>query len=231
MASKKQSRFLKQQKLVLGIGIAVVVAILGYLSSVLVTDAPLGAFSEGEHYYLLENPRRIRGDKIEIMEFFSYGCIHCYNFDEDLADWVDENQDKITFVRTPVLANESWRILGRTYYTFQELDLLEQNHTRLFREVHDVRRNLNSVDKLAKFFSDDNITADEFAAAYHSMNVSRNFNRAEQLARRFKIASVPNLVVNGKYLVKASGSVGLTRMLDVMDHLIEKEISTSATLN
>ncbi len=83
-----------QQKIAVGAVAVIVIALIGYFSTLVVKDLPiLGNFVEGEHYTLLEKPRRIRGEKIEVMEFFSYGCIHCYNFDPDLTDWVEANSD------------------------------------------------------------------------------------------------------------------------------------------
>ncbi len=226
--ARRESRFLKQQKMAVAVAVAIVVVIMIYLSTLLVSDIPGGEFVEGEHYTLLENPRRIRGDRIEIMEFFSYGCIHCYNFDDDLEDWVEAHQDRITFVRTPVLANELWRHYGRAYYALEELGILEKNHVRMFREVHDGRKILGSAEKLAELLASVEITEEAITTAYGSTQVNQKIARADSLARRFKIATVPNIVVNGKYLVKSTRSVGLVRMLDVMDYLIEKETSPQA---
>lgn len=221
MASKKQSRFLLQQKVILGTVATLILLGLGYVSTIVVSDTASGEFVEGEHYYILDNPRRLRGDKIEIMEFFSYACAHCYNFDDDLSKWVDARREKITFIRSPVVSSKLWRLYAQTYYTMQTMGSLEQNHTRLFDGIHQANRILRSVDNLAALLAEDN--PQEFIAAFNSPVVTRKVNAADKMARRFKIASVPNIVVNGKYLVKSSSRVGLSRMLDVMDYLIEKE--------
>ncbi|HIG41851.1 MAG: thiol:disulfide interchange protein DsbA/DsbL [bacterium] len=226
--ARRESRFLKQQKMAVGVALVIILGVMVYLSTLLVSDVPGGEFVEGEHYTLLENPRRIRGDKIEIMEFFSYGCIHCYNFDDDLADWVEAHEDTITFIRTPVLANELWRNYGRAYYAMEELGMLEENHARLFREVHDGRKILGSADKLASLLASGDVSQESIATAYSSTIVNQKIARADSLSRRFKIATVPNVVVNGKYLVKSTREVGLARMLDVMDYLIEKETQPEA---
>lgn len=220
----RQSRFLRQQKIAAGFGFAIILAIVIYLASILITDIPIAGFVEGEHYYLIENPRRIRGDKTEIMEFFSYGCVHCYNLDDDLSDWVEVKGSQINFIRTPLISSELWRNYGRTYYTLQALDMLEKSHVRLFREIHGLRRNLDTREKITDLvLKGSDVSADEFKRVFNSPEVNQKVSRASQLARRFKIASVPNMIVNGKYLVRAGGTVGLSRMLDVMDYLIEKE--------
>jgi len=226
--SAKQSRFLRKQKIAVGVGAGVVVLILVYLSTLLIKETPfIDGFKEGQHYFLLENPRRIRGDKIEVMEFFSYGCIHCYNLEDELTDWIEDRKDSVNFVRVPAIANEQWRTFGRAYYTMQSEQLLAANHKRVFREIHDVKRNLNSAESFAEFLvpDKDSEKRDSFIKTFNSLPITQKIERGDQLARRFRIASVPNLVVNGKYLVRASSGVGLSRMLDVVDHLIELENS------
>jgi thiol:disulfide interchange protein DsbA len=226
--ARKESRFLKQQKIGVGIAIVIIAGIILSLATLLITDVPSGEFVEGEHYTLLETPRRIRGDKIEVMEFFSYGCIHCYNLDDDLEDWVEDHQDRITFVRTPVVTNPLWQNYGRAYYAMIELGMLEQNHVRLFRELHDGKKVLSSASSLGELLASGEVTQQSFETAYASFAVNQQIARADVLARRFKIASVPGLVVNGKYLVKSSRTIGLGRMLDVVDYLINKETQPAA---
>ena len=228
MANKKQSRRIHQQKVILGAVVAVIAGVLLYLSSLVVKDAPLGEYVEGTHYYLLENPRRLRGEKVEIMEFFSYGCVHCYNFDDDLSAWVEAREDKITFLRSPAISNEAWRILGRAYYTLEELDLLGSLHSQMFYEIHEARRNITSAEQLSNLLLKEDSARQQFLEVFKSVEVTQKVNRADELARRFKVATVPNIIVNGKYLVQAGNGIGLTRMLDVMDHLIEKETKTKA---
>ncbi|MEX2489169.1 MAG: thiol:disulfide interchange protein DsbA/DsbL [Pseudomonadales bacterium] len=224
MAKKRRSAFLRRQKIALGTVAAVILGIVAWLAMIVIRDAPMGEFEPGEHYTVLEDPRRIRGDKIEIMEFFSYGCIHCYNFDPDLEDWVAEQGDTIDFVRTPAFASEQWRLLGRTYYAMQELDILEENHYRLFRSIHDGGMSLSSANQLARWIDGNGATAEEFRSAYNSPAVDTRVRSADQLGRRMKVSSVPTIIVNGKYRVGMTRTVGPSRMLEVMDHLVDKEL-------
>ncbi|MBV1877813.1 MAG: thiol:disulfide interchange protein DsbA/DsbL [Pseudomonadales bacterium] len=224
--SKKQSRLLMQQKLALGSLITLVAGILIYFTIIIETTGPAGAFVEGEHYFLLDTPRRIHTDKIEIMEFFSYGCIHCFNFDDELTEWVQTNETRINFVRNPLVANESWRILGQAYYTMEELGDLNVNHNKLFQELHVARRVLSSGMALAGFLTNNAESKATFISTFNSSSVTAKVNRADALARRFKISSVPNIVVNGKYLVKATRDITFSGMLEVMDFLVQKELQS-----
>ena len=100
--SRKQSRFLKQQKIVFIVAAILFLAIIGYVSIVVLKDAvPFGNYVAGEQYTMLENPRRVRGNRIEVIEFFSYACPYCYRLEPELVAWVDENQDRINLYAVP----------------------------------------------------------------------------------------------------------------------------------
>lgn len=224
----RRAKMIQQQKIIVGaIGI-LVLGILGYLTTIVLTEASVDEFVEGEHYTLIDDPRRIRGDKIEVMEFFSYGCIHCYNFDEEMKGWASARAEKVQFVQTPAVANEVWRNYGRAFYAMEALGLLEDNHTLMFRQVHDARRNLQTPQDFAEVLATGNISESQFVSAFTAATTEQKLARADQLARRFRVSTVPSIVVQGKYLIRVTGSVGFSRMLDVADYLIEKETAPAA---
>ena len=225
----RRKKFLQQQKLFLG-GLGLVVAAIAiYFTTVVVTDSSNDNFEEGEHYVVLPEARRVRGSKVEVMEFFSYGCIHCYNFDDEIHDWAEARTDRVNFVQTPAVANQQWRNLGRAFYAMEELGILDQGHTLMFRQIHDARRNFRDVDDFASVLSLDGVTEAQFIEAFESSSVTQKISRADRLARQGGIASTPSLVVAGKYLIRVGGSIGFTRMLDVADFLVEKELAERAS--
>lgn len=220
--AKRKNRFLLWQKLTVG-GIAVLsLGVFGFLYTLVLTDAPRGEFVEGQHYLLIEEPRRVRGEAIEVMEFFSYACIHCYNFDPDLNAWARENADQVNFVRTPAIANATWRLLGRTYYALEQMDLLDTHHAAVFRAIHDRGERLDSINRIVDFMGDRGVDESEFRSVFNSPRIDRKIEQADQMARRMRVASVPTIVVDGKYLVRTTSTVGPSRMLEVMDHLVGK---------
>ena len=110
--AKRSSFLLKQKLAALSIALAALGSLLYLLVLSTTDESALGIFTEGKHYSVVESPRRIRGERVEVMEFFSYGCIHCYNFDDTLADWVNDRKDQVRFIRSPLVGNENWRLLG-----------------------------------------------------------------------------------------------------------------------
>ena len=220
---KKQSKFLIQQKIGLNIFAITLVGIAIYLGIKTFEDSPLGEFVEGEHYQLLDNPRRVRSDKVEVMEFFSYGCVHCFDFEAMLSEWANAKKDSINFIRTPAIASDYWRALGRAFFALDQMELIEDHHMTIFRAIHQSRQDLSNAELLFDFMEENGVSRENFASIYRSSQVNTAMNQADQMARRLKVASVPTIVVQGKYLIRTTRSVGPSRMLDVMDYLIAKE--------
>lgn len=227
--AKKKDRSLLVQKIAVGVAAAIIVGLFGYFYSRVLTEAPHGEFVEGEHYTLVDNPRRIHGDKVQVMEFFSYACPHCYSFDPKLNEWVEQNKAHIDFVRTPAVGSNLWRMYAKTYYAMQALGILGTDHEKLFNAIHGIGQNLDSVDSLAAWFAQNGTTDAAFRSMFDAEGVNENVESADELARRYKIASVPSIVINGKYLVVATQEIGPSRMLDVMDYLVKKEEANSMT--
>ena len=221
--AKKQSKFLVKQKVGLGVFTITLIGIAIYLGVKTLEDSPGGEFVAGEHYQLLENPRRIRSDKIEVMEFFSYGCVHCFDFEPMLSEWVNSKTKDINFVRVPAVANEYWRVLGRAYFALEQMGILEKEHMAMFKAVHMSKRDISNAEALFDFVQENGVDRGKFASAYQSSEASNAMNQADQMARRLKVASVPTIIIQGKYLVRTTRSVGQSRMLDVMDYLIARE--------
>jgi len=216
---------LVQQKIAAASLSGVVLAAAAYLFWMTIDDAPQGEFIEGEHYLLIENPRRIRSDQIEVMEFFGYACVHCYNFDPILADWVQEKSGSIKFIQTPAISSEYWRLLGQNFLTYQELGEQDKYHTPFFRAIHSGGRAFSDEESLSAFYEQLGGDKQTYINAFNSVGVASELSKADNMARRLKVAMVPSIVIQGKYLVRTSGSVGPKRMLDVMDYLVEKELA------
>ncbi|MFK7913088.1 MAG: thiol:disulfide interchange protein DsbA/DsbL [Pseudomonadales bacterium] len=197
----------------------VVVGGYGLLYSAGVTD---GEFAEGTHYELLEDaPRRRPGAPMVVTEYFSWGCIHCRNFDPMLDEWQTTLAADAAFERAPVSFSPMFALLAQTYIALEEQGALEQNHGRFFRAIHDNRRQFLSVDQLADFVDGNGISKADFLSAYNSTAVRRRLSEIEAGARQASIRSVPALVVAGKYRINMD--IGRKQALAVADHLLQLE--------
>ena len=206
--------------------IAVLLAVYGMLYSSGVTE---GTFTEGEHYSRIDAGVRTRpGDPIEVIEFFSFGCVHCKNFDPLIEDWqAAQSPEMVSFRRQPVSFSPSWAILGQTFLTLQDLGIEEENHTRLFNAIHDQGKQFLSVEMIADFIDGHGATKEEFLRSFNSPKVRRGAGEFESIQTRYAVQGVPTITVAGKYMVKME--VGRKIALDVVDHLVALERSESST--
>lgn len=207
---------------IFGVIIAIGVALVGlgiYLSSGLAQNATP---TEGEDYALIENADRIRiGDPINVYEFFSYGCVHCRNFDPELEEWLVTTEEDVAFSRKPAAFSRTWTLLGQGYLALEQADALEGNHAKLFSAVHDFGKTFRSGQEIADYLDSETLPAAEFMRAFNSPKVRRKLSQAETDSRRYNVQSVPTMIVAGKYAVDMGN--GMQRAFEVVDYLIGQE--------
>ena len=227
----KKSRFLRQQKVFAALLGIIAIGILITLFWQTLQTGSNSQFIEGRDYTLLEKPRRIRGERIELIEFFSYACVHCYRLEPILEDWIPNQKDEIEFVQIPAVMSSYWSILGKHYYTLKRLEKLDSHHIGIFNAIHSSGRIFDSEEKLFDFVKTTNIEFGSYEETYRSIEVKSDIQRANQMARRLKIAAVPTFVVQGKYVVKTGRDISLRRAKQVVEFLIDKELKHKQEAN
>ena len=176
----------------------------------------------GTDFELIENADRPRSKgPIEVAEFFSYGCIHCKNFDPEFAAWAASASEDVLVERRPATFSPSWTLLGQAYLALEYANAIEGNHERLFSAVHDARKRFSSGRDIAEHLDSPQLSANDFMRAFNSSSVSRKLSRAADDTSRYQIGSVPTLVVAGKYRVSMNN--GTQRALQVADWLVKQE--------
>ena len=223
MTSRKERQVIRTRNYIIAVVVAVVVIVLGY-GTLYSTGIGEGEYQAGTHYELIENAKGRRpGEPIQVREFFSYGCIHCRNFDPMIEEWQETLPDDVEFERVPVVFSPVWALLGRTYATLEELGALERNHDRLFRAIHDNGRQFLSAEMIADFVDGYGVTREEFLRTFESPAVRQRMRQAERDQIDLGIRAVPTLVVDDKYRIGME--VGRKVALDVVDHIIAMERS------
>jgi thiol:disulfide interchange protein DsbA len=182
-------------------------------------------FQPGTHYQRFPSAQGTSSspDMIEVAEIFWYGCPHCYTFDPYLEDWRQNIPEDVSFVRIPAVWNALLQIHARAFYAARALNVSDQLHTAFFREIHINRNGLDSQDALADFFAGHGVDPDEFNAAFESFAVNNFMNRADDLSRRYRVGSVPTVVVNGKYTTDAGMAGSYEDLMELIDELIAME--------
>ncbi len=184
-----------------------------------------GRFQLGTHYQRLPAAQGTSSspDLIEVAEIFWYGCPHCYEFEPYLENWREDLPDDVSFVRIPAVWNSLLQTHARAFYSAEALGVVAELHMPIFREIHDNRNYLDSQEALTGFFGRYGVEADMFTAAFESFAVNTRLNRADELSRRYRIASVPTVVVNGKYTTDAGMAGGYDELMELIDELVAME--------
>ncbi|MDR3214138.1 MAG: thiol:disulfide interchange protein DsbA/DsbL [Azoarcus sp.] len=164
-------------------------------------------------------------DKIEVIEFFYYGCPHCREFDPMLQEWLKKLPSDAVFTRVPAIWSErDTRRLGeaRLYYTILDSKLLDVLHKKAFIAIQNERLNPGSEDEVLAWAEKQGVDAKAFMSVYKSFGVQTQVRRALQLTRAYKIEGVPTLAVGGRFVTSASLTGGHQAVLDELSSLIAR---------
>jgi thiol:disulfide interchange protein DsbA len=186
------------------------------------------AYVEGKHYKRIDQDKAIDGDNIEVLEFFWYGCPHCYSFEPFISKWKKNKPANVEFVRVPATFQPLWTLHARAYYAFQMLGVGEKIHPKFFSEIHNKKNYMKTFDALAIFAQENGVDRTEFIDAMNSFTVESSARKAQKLVNSYKLSGVPAIAVNGKYMVSASMAGSYENMIRIMNFLIQKETAKAA---
>jgi thiol:disulfide interchange protein DsbA len=184
----------------------------------------------GTNYALLPNPQptNVKPGKVEVSEVFWYGCGHCYALDPMLESWKQNKAAYIEFVRIPVVWGPVHQQHARLYYTLQALNRADL-HPKVFDAIHKDRNFLAAqTDEEARalhlaFFKAHGTSEKDFNAAYDSMTMATNLQRAQEATNRYGVTSVPLMIVNGKYTTDAGMAGGNGTLMSLINDLAASE--------
>ncbi len=181
----------------------------------------------GEGYELVSPPQPTSDpSKVEVIEFFWYGCPHCYHFEPDLNAWLKTKPDNVVFIRQPAVFNAHWAAHAKAFFTAEALGVLDKMHADFYDAIQNKKMALESEADLAKFFAEHGVKEADFHKAYKSFAVDTKMRQAENMAARYGVTGTPSLIVNGKYRVSGSQAKTFANMIEVTKSLIAQE-STS----
>lgn len=183
-------------------------------------------FQEGVHYRELKpaQAKSTATEKAEVIEFFWYGCPHCFDFEPYITDWADaRNPEDATFVRIHATWRPQIRPHARAYFAADELGVLDRLHQTIFDAIHVDGQALGSEDELAEFFSKHGIDDDEFRDVYNSPEIDARMEHAQELAQRYGVTNVPTVVVNGRYVSSSGMAGGHENLIAVVRELLSAE--------
>jgi thiol:disulfide interchange protein DsbA len=184
-------------------------------------------FREGTDYQRLPSSvSTSTANKIEVVEFFWYGCSHCYNLEPVIEAWLTHKPENVEFLRIPAVLGRNWEPHARTFYAAQLLGVEDKIHKSLMDAFHVQKRSLSNEAQIADFFAEHGINKETFLKAYNSFDVELQLRRSQQLVQRLGIDGVPTIIVNGKYLTNGTMAGSTARIFEIVDYLVNKESNT-----
>jgi thiol:disulfide interchange protein DsbA len=182
-------------------------------------------FQEGVHYERLPVAMETRDpSKVEVVEVFSYACIHCKNFQPVIDAWHADVPADVDFYRLPAAFDATWARLAQAYYAAEALEVTDAVHELIFSGIHD--RNINLADpiQLAALFKDAaGVEPDAFNQVFNSFSVRSRVQQADARTRAYRVTGTPTLVVDGQFRIDVRMAGSSAGMVDVVDHLIERQ--------
>jgi thiol:disulfide interchange protein DsbA len=200
-----------------------------FLTPAIVALAPVPAAAqqalvEGQQYLRLKNPQPVdTGKKIEVIEFFSYGCPHCKDLDPELVAWQKTLPADVDFRRVPIdFGREQWAVLAKAYYTLEALGVEARLTPEVFDALHGKGVKLYDEKTFFDWAASKGLDRKKVEETYNSFGVSSKFNRARQVAKSYNVQSVPMVVVDGKFVTESSKIGTHAAMPGAINQLIAK---------
>jgi thiol:disulfide interchange protein DsbA len=189
------------------------------------------AVTAGRDYNVLTSPQPTDSDGVEVLEFFAYGCIHCFNLEPALTPWTKRIAKDVKFRRVPT----PFKIHGvdspPIYYTLEAMGLLDALHMKIFEAIHQDNAILGNPNVFAQWLAKNGVDVKKYQEVEKSFSVQSKVSRAAMLTSSYKIESTPTLAVAGRFTAvsPADAGGGTPRLFQVVDSLIASSRQGKAT--
>ncbi len=184
---------------------------------------PLAAAAQPFQYGEINPPQPVETKgKIEVIEFFWYGCPHCYTLEPHIEAWVKTLPPDVEFRRVPAVFSQRWGHDAAIYYTLEALGLVEKLHRPLFDAIHKNNLRTDSEPALSEWLQKQGVDPKKFMDTLKSFGVQSKTRRAVQQTIAYKIDGTPAMAVAGRYTVSAEQGRTQQGMLKAVDTLVAK---------
>ena len=193
------------------------------LFAVLVFTPAMARAQARPAYTELNPPLQVEAaGKIEVLEFFWYGCIHCYNFEPVIEAWVKKLPPDVQFRRVPAVFNERWAHDAAIFYTFEALGVFDKVHRAFYDAIHRERLRSDNPKALAEWLQKQGLDEKKFVETMKSFGVQSKTKRAAIMTNAYKIDGTPAMAVHGRYTISAEQGRSFEGMLQTVSALVEQ---------
>ena len=182
-----------------------------------------GKIEEGFDYRVLPiaQPVASKG-KVEVIEFFWYGCPHCYDFEPEISAWVKRQGKDVTFRRVPVAFRDDLLPHTQLFYALEAMGKADALNEKVMFAIHKQNKKLLTESEIADWVASQGIDRNTFLATYRSFAVVSKAKASNTIAEAYRIDGVPTVVIQGKYMTSPSIATSKAKAIAVMDYLVEK---------
>ena len=178
---------------------------------------------EGRQYTKVESPQPPAAPgKVEVLEFFSYACPHCNEFEPTVESWAKRLPGDVAFKRVPVPFLMNSENFMRVYYTLETMGQVDAMQRKVFTAVHVERKFLDKPADIAALMQKNGIDGAKFMDIFNSFSVATSVTRAKKLLAVYRIDSVPTIIVQGRYMTSPAQAGSLEGTVAVVDYLIQQ---------
>jgi thiol:disulfide interchange protein DsbA len=168
-------------------------------------NAAMAQLVAGKDYRPINPPQQTdSGSKVEVLEFFWYGCPHCSSLQKPLQTWLSKKPADVEFKRVPAVFQDSWIPLTKTFYAIEAMGLVDKLHHDIFTAIHQQKVRMNETKVLFDWIASKGVDRQKFIDTFNSFAVQGRTQRSVDLTRKYDIPGTPALTVDGKYLTAPS---------------------------
>jgi len=171
-------------------------------------------------YRLIPKQPVTTGKRIEVIDFFWYGCPYCNALQPVLEAWRKRKPGDVVLRHIPAILNDSWQAHARIYYTLERLNEVARLHLQVYYGYHVELLHMSKPDVMVEWAVRHGIDRQQWLDAYDSPEVDEKVARAKELTRTYTVAGTPTLVVDGRYLTSGELAPSLQGMIPVLEDLI-----------
>ncbi|AUM12213.1 thiol:disulfide interchange protein DsbA/DsbL [Ketobacter alkanivorans] len=179
----------------------------------------LERYVEGVHYQKVEGGQP---QPKTVVEFFSFGCPHCYELEPKVEAWVKSKPEAVSFSRVPATWNQKFAVLGKLYYVIEALGIEEKAVPAVFEYLHKQNKTITSREDAQTLLTGLGVTPEVFNKAWNDPQVETNANTAGRIFAANQIRGVPAVVVNGQYQTSVSMAGSPEDLFEVVNFLLSK---------
>jgi thiol:disulfide interchange protein DsbA len=183
-------------------------------------------FQEGRDYQVLSHPQPVSsGARVEVLEFFYYGCPVCYEAEPHVARWLLTAGPSVAIHRVPAVFTDSSESFARTFYTLSAMNQIARLHWPIYDNHHFDGKQLNEEKNIVEWVSHNGVERDRFVQLWHSEQIAAQVASAKKALETYEVKAVPTFIIDGKYLATSRVTGSVKSMMEVVDYLVGRAAS------